>query len=229
MLNKTKDWKTPVAAIAIFLGTLIGCGGGGSSAPDITYNDSNIRLSPTAVTTNTGTPAVFSVVMTGKIAEGGYSLAVQEPDGGAISGTTYFPPPVPGVYHVVATADLNPAITGTAVVTVTQGPTVPGASLDFLILGPGDPPYTYVVGGSYQLFLFMARGSAATGSGLPAVDFSVVEPSGGTISPSSKNPDIAALYTAPATPGTYTIKCTLRSDPSITAVKTIAVVAQSGN
>ena len=214
--------------MAVITGILIGCGGGGSSNPTSTINESTIKLTPSAVTTNTGTTVAFLVTMTGKIAEGGYSLAVQETDGGAIDGTTYYAPPVPGVYHVVATADLNTSVTNSAEVTVTQGPAVPTGSLGFWILGTGNPP-TYVAGGTYRLLLFMVSGRAATGSGLPAVDFSVQEPSGGTISPSSRNPDIGALYTAPTTPGTYTIKCTLRSDPSITSVKTVTVVAAGGN
>jgi len=123
-------------------------------------------------------------------------LTVEEPGGGRIDGTTYFAPDQPGTYHVRLTSVADPRVFDRATITVTQRQSQAFVLWDAANDMPSD---TVAAGGTLQVVYI---------AGDPAeVTFSVVEAAGGTLVPDPAK-GAAWRYTAPATPGTYTIRMT---------------------
>src|ERR1700722_9215302 len=84
---------------------------------------------------------------------------------------------------------------------------------------PSPHPSVSVSGASSPLDTGASRTFTATvtNSSNTAVSWSVVETGGGSITP-------AGIYTAPATPGTYTVKATAQADSSASATAAVPVV-----
>ena len=99
------------------LAAIQGCGGGGSSSSSITQ-PSTVTLKPKAASVPANGTVLFTVGATGAAVGRQKVLSVEEIGGGAIDGTGYRAPAVPGVYHLKCTARYNPAIQATCEVTV---------------------------------------------------------------------------------------------------------------
>ncbi len=103
-----------------------------------------------------------------------------------------------GTTTITAT-DIESGVSGTATVNVEVGVSINPTTVTMPILG---------------VRLFVAT---VTGSANVLVNWSVVEPGGGSV--------IAGLYTAPLTPGTYHVRATSIADPTKSATATVTVTA----
>lgn len=193
--------RTPLRLAASLAAALAaGCGQGRTVDPSA--QSIAIDLEPPTAQVLPGGTQPFSAAVTGS-AVTGVTWSVQEAGGGTVSQAgLYAAPAAAGTFHVVATADADPAVRATATVTVTATPVV-AVSLS--------PTSASVAVGATRQFTATVAGSANT-----AVTWSVQEPGGGTVS-------AGGLYTAPATPGTYHVKATSQADATRSASATVTV------
>ena len=145
-------------------------------------------------------------------------LAVVDEDGGADG--TFFDVAAPdtGIHdagHLDATADADAdadADVGADVVSDTGADTAleaEASTVSVVILGPSGP----LTAQNERDYFAVVTGAASS-----AVTWSVVEAQGGTIGATGQ-------YTAPATPGTYTVKATSQADSTASATLSVDVVA----
>jgi len=187
-----------VAALAAAL--LSGCGQAttqGAAAQTVA-----VDLQPPTAQVRPGATQPFSAAVTGS-ANAAVTWSVREPAGGAVSQAgLYTAPASTGTFHVVVTSAADPAVSATATVTVTATPVV-AVSLS--------PTTASVAAGATRQFT-----ATVTGTSNLAVNWSVQEAGGGTVSASG-------LYTAPATAGTYHVKATSAADGTKVATATVTV------
>jgi hypothetical protein len=116
--------RHPVWRFGLALGSLLGCGGGGSgpgAPPAIT-----VTLSPAGAALWTGGTQTFQATVTGTT-DTAVAWSVVEPSGGTISATgRYTAPASPGTFRVKATSAADPTKAATAPVSVSVQP-APGA------------------------------------------------------------------------------------------------------
>lgn len=135
--------------------------------------------------------------------------SVVSTNGGTITQSgLYTAPSTPGTYTIKAVVDSDKSVYATATATVIAPPAI-------TIQSPN--PAQCVTGGTLQ---YSAKITGGPG-GQTAV-WSVVTPNGGAISQQG-------LYTAPANPGTYTIKAAIAGDTSVYATATATVVVGTGS
>ena len=181
---------------------LSGCGGGSGSALPVVPG---VSLSPTSITLNPGRAQSFTATVTG-LANTSVNWSVQE---GAAGGTVnsvgvYVAPSAAGTFHVVAVSAADSTYRATS--TVTVAPIT-------VTISPQNPS---VSAGGQVTFSSQVQGSSNTG-----VVWSVQQGAGGgTISGTG-------LYTAPSTPGTYTIVAASAADPSVQATTSVTVQGTS--
>lgn len=151
---------------------------------------------------NQGATFQFLAGVTGTVTNGVVWSVDEGTTGGSITtGGLYTAPAASGTFHVTATADANSSVKTTFAVTVD--------AVDISVT----PTTAMVLPNATQAF-----GSSVTGTTNTNVTWSVVEVGGGSINGSG-------LYTAPATPGTYTVKATSAADN--TKIATAAVTVPS--
>ncbi|MFZ4506228.1 MAG: peptidylprolyl isomerase [Fimbriimonas sp.] len=176
----------------------IGCGGSSSGG-----STSGLSLTPATSTVRVGSDLQFLAFFQGSPAAVTWSVTGGSANGAITSGGLYKAPSTAGNYEVVVALASNPSISATARVTV-------------------NPPVAISIDGAGSLprmiprseFNFNATVANATNS---AVKWSVT---GGTTVIETNG-----LFTAPNTPGIYTIVARSVEDPSKTAETTIEVVA----
>lgn len=164
----------------------------------------NVTISPQNQTLRLGDTLQFSANVTG-VADTGVTWIVQGTgSGGTISPSgLYTAPLVAGTYTVSARSNADPTRQATTQVTVVPGTEV---RLDF--------PTTELIAIPGSTITFRARVIGNTNRNFT---WSVTQPGGGTITSEG-------VYTAPTTPGTYTIVATSTADPARTASQTVRVL-----
>jgi hypothetical protein len=178
-----------------------GGGGGGTPAPVIT-----ISLQPSTGAVNTGASLPFTATVTGS-SNTAVTWSVTGAAGGTVSASgLYTAPTALATASATATVEARSAAdttkAATALVTVTR---VVAVSIS--------PSVTPSIGAS-TTFQFSAQVSGATET---SVTWSVEGGApNGTIT-------TTGLYTAPATPGTYTVRATSQADSTATTTRTINV------
>jgi len=125
---------SPVVAALLAAVVLAACGGGALDEP--AGQAVVVAVSPPEATVVAGGSQPFSAAVTGTVASG-VSWSVQE---GAPGGTVsvsglYGAPASAGTFHVVATSVADPAVRGTATVTVTSGTTACGTPVRYAVIG----------------------------------------------------------------------------------------------
>lgn len=190
--------------VALFTFGLSGCGGGGTDtvaptvAVRVTLNSSTVNVSP-------GGTHDFDATITGTANTAiAWSVVGGSPSGTVNSDGVYTAPTLPGIYRVEAVSVADPSVKGIATVTVTTG-------VNITINEQNVPLKTF------DDFQFSAN---VTGTGTTEVQWSV---SGAGAAGTITN---QGLYTAPSTPGTYTISA--KSAVDLTKNFTTTVVISSG-
>ena len=180
--------------VPLLLGALAACGGSSDSGP--------VTVSPKSVTVKAGDSTAFSAtVQDAKESKILWSVEGGDSHGTITSTGVYTAPTEAGSYTVVATNAVDTTKKDTASVTVQPAATV--------VITPANP--TVGSGGSVT---FSAQVSGATDT---SVTWSVQEgAAGGSIT-------ATGVYTAPATPGTYTIVATSVADASRKATTLVRV------
>ena len=150
-----------------------------------------VKTTPPAAALVPGDTQGFSAVVFGTTSTS-VTWSVQEgaPGGAVTDGGIYTAPETPGTFHVVATSVADSSKSGSSAVTVLGGVAVSTGTPSIDVCGTAT--FTAVV---------------AQGAGNQAVNWSVLEAGGGTITS-------AGVYTAPSTPGTYHIVATSQADPA---------------
>lgn len=186
-------------AFGVFAATN-GCGGAG--VDDDEGGRIAVSVSPKFVTIAPSTTQQFSATVTGG-EDTDVTWSVVEPSGGSVTtGGLYTAPATAGTYHVRASSQANPAVSDTASVTVSVGG---GATVAV------SPKTVTLAPSANQQFSATVTGSANT-----SVTWSVIEPSGGSVTS-------GGMYTAPTTSGTYHVKATSVADPSASDTATVTV------
>ncbi|WP_226372768.1 glycosyl hydrolase family 18 protein [Allosphingosinicella flava] len=173
----------------------------------------SVAITPATVNLDADRTQQFQCTVTGS-PNTACTWSVQEGAiGGTVSTSGYYNPPTPtetgGTYHVVATSVADP--TKTAVATVNVGPR---PTLSISATGQPDGVWIRLQPSATQQFTCTLRGvSNATCSLSVPAGQGTITPSGGT----------TGLYTAPATPGQYSVIATASHDPSFRAIATVIV------
>ncbi len=181
-----------ILLVPVLLLTATGC-----PAPTVT-----VDVSPSIATLNAGGTQRFTATVKGT-SNTEVDWKVKEANGGSISSSgEYTAPATAGTFTVIATSRIAPAVSGSATITVKGGEAIS------VTVSPG----TATVGlGGFQTFTASVSGSENT-----AVNWSVTEAGGGTIT-------AAGLYTAPNTAGTFTVVATSAADSSKSASAKVTV------
>ncbi len=160
-----------------------------------------VQVQPATATVKVNESFTFTAVISGTGNQSAEWSVEEGASGGAVTqGGVYTAPATPGTFHVVARSAADNTKLAKATVTV-----VPGVVVD---ISPKNPTV-----GTLATRAFTAT---VTGSSNTAVTWSVVEAGGGTLS-------AAGLYTAPATPGSYTVKAVSAADATAVATTTVTV------
>ena len=165
-----------------------------------------VEISPAEVQVEAGRQVEFSVRV-GGVQHAVVNWSVEE---GSAGGTVtelgvYTAPPEPGTYHVVAQSRSQPQLVGRAAVTVLP-------STVNIFLAPRE--LTLVAGKTFQF------DGVATGTANSAVSWRVEPAEGGDVTQEG-------LYTAPASPGTYSVIATSVDVPDRSATATVTVVPKT--
>jgi hypothetical protein len=187
--------------VPLLLGALIGC-----TDPD----SGPVTVSPKNVTLKAGAKTTF----TATVEDSDEPRIIWSVEGGDSKGTitsagVYTAPAAAGTYTVVATNAVDTSKKDTATVKVEPA--------DEVVVTVAVAPATVT----------LARGASTTftatvtGSAITAVSWSVEGENSGTITS-------AGVYTAPATPGTYTVVATSLADASKKATATVTVPVTTG-
>jgi hypothetical protein len=172
-----------------------------------TPTTSPITVTPSTLTIPVFETQQFSASAAGNNNNPAVTWSVLQSNGGTITTDgLYTAPSTPGTYTVVATSQADPSQTAIVNVTVVHGAAITVT------------PSTATVS-VYGTQRFVASASAK-GATTPAVTWSVLQSDGGSVGTDG-------TYTAPSTPGTYTVVATSQADPSQTATATVTVVAGS--
>jgi len=191
--------------ILFFALTSCGGGGGGSgeSLPPPTITSVTVSCSPNSIAVNQTSKCSATVTGTGNFS----SAVTWSVDNGAIDQSGNYTAPASATTATVkATSVEDTTKSGTATITVTSPVTV-------IVLGPSGP----LNAGASRTFNAVVLNSSNT-----AVTWSVVEPNGGSIAQDG-------VYTAPATPGTYSVKATAHADSSAWGTTPVPVVIPEGH
>jgi hypothetical protein len=160
----------------------------------------SVSINPISSSLSGGTTQQFTATVSGA----GNKSVSWSGTGGTITTTgLYTAPSTPGTYTLIATSLADPSQSASATVSVT--PTT--ASSTTITISPGS---TSVQAGASQQFTTTVTGTANT-----AVTWAGT---GGTITSSG-------LYTAPYTPGTYSLTATSVADTTQSASATVTVIA----
>ena len=190
--------------VSLSIFSLSGCGGGGTEATAPTVP---VRVSLNSSLVNVSPSGTFDFDAT--VAGTANTSVTWNVVGGSPSGTVsadgiYTAPTLPGIYRVEAVSIADPSVKGIATVTVTTG-------INVTIVQQNIPLKTY------DDFQFTAN---VTGTGNTEVQWSV---SGAGAAGTITN---QGLYTAPSTPGTYTISA--KSTADLTKNFTTTIVVSNG-
>jgi len=167
-----------------------------------------VTVTPPSASITTGGTVTFAASVTGTTAGESTSVTWSVPAGaGSINASSgvYVAPATPGTYVVTAASVATPSGTATASVTVSAPAPVVAISLS---------PMTATLDACKGV-VFTAT---VTNSSNTAVNWSVVEASGGTV--------LNGIYTAPQTAGTYHVVAASAADPTKTVQGTITVGAE---
>jgi hypothetical protein len=195
-----RGWCTLLLAVLTFGGAILqsGCGGVTGNVQGVAPTVA-VVVSPSSVTLQTGATQQFAATVTGLSS----SAVTWSATAGTITASgLYTAPSTPGTYTVSAQSTADSKQSGSATVTVTSAPPAVSVSVS---------PSTASVQPS-QTKQFSATVSGTTNT---AVTWTAT---GGTINSSG-------LYTAPASPGTYTVTATSAADTSKSATATVTVQA----
>ena len=188
--------------IGLLLLLLLACAPGGG--PGGTGNSVVVTVAPSSVQLQPGQPQAFLATV-GGTTNSAVTWSVDESGGGQVNAAgQYLAPQAAGTFHVRATSAADPSKSGQATVTVTAPPVVSVAV---------SPASASVQVGQQQAFT-----ATVTGTSNPAVTWSVVEASGGSVTGSG-------LYTAPASAGSFHVRATSVADSTKSAQATVAVTA----
>jgi hypothetical protein len=156
----------------------------------VTVPQVGVALDHKTANVSTGHTFQFAATVSGTVNKTA-TWSVQEANGGTVSTAgLYTAPAAAGTYHVTATSAADGTKTDTATVTVVAGVAVQIATAPSTSLDQG------------ATFTF---GATVTGTTNSSVNWSVVEPDGGTITSTG-------AYTAPAKAGTFHVKATSQAD-----------------
>ena len=200
------DLPRNASTIVILLAVcLSACGsGGGNSTPPVAQV--TVSVSGLSTPLNTGASRTFTASV-GNSSNQAVNWSVVEAGGGSITQDgIYTAPAIPGTYTVKATAQADSSAYGTAPVTVILPVTVSVSGLSTPLNTGASRTFTASVGNSSN----------------QGVTWSVVEAGGGSITQ-------GGVYTAPATPGTYTVKAIAQSDSSASGTAPVPVVIPEGH
>jgi hypothetical protein len=194
-----RSTKPAVLTFLLAAALLAGCG---QVAPPPAAQAVAVRVEPPAAVVPPGGSTRFAASVTGT-ALTSVTWSVQEgPACGTIAPDgAYLAPAAPATCHVVATSTADPAVAAVATVTVSAGTPAPAS----LAIAPATATVDACGGQTF----------AVTGAAAGDVAWSVEEADGGTVT--------GGAYLAPATPGTYHVVASMRSDPSRTARATVTV------
>lgn len=191
-------WKKFIFIVAV-AGLLIGCGGSTTSTGTTTA----LAITPSAPTVEVNKTLQFTAVPTG--GQEAVTWSVVNAGGGSItSAGLYTAPATAGTYSVKVALNRDPSIAATAAVTVSAGVTIAINSIGAKVVIPN----------SKVDLLANVAGTANT-----AVTWALP---GGT---STGSVNTNGTYTAPATPGTYTVQARSVADTSKFATLAITVAA----
>lgn len=181
---------------------LVGCGGNDAS-PTTPTSRVQVNLATPSVNLSPSGTFTFSASVTGTSNTAvTWSVTGGTSSGSITSGGVYTAPASPGQYRVVATSAADPGVTATATITVQSGVNI--------TLSPQNP--TIKLGDDVTFT------AAVTGTSNPNAVITVQGTgSGGTITG-------AGVYTAPDTPGTYTILAKAAADLTKTTTTTVVVI-----
>jgi len=161
-----------------------GCMGGGG------VKNISVSITPTQATVNQGGTRQFNATVTGTPNKE-VTWSISPENGGTITPDgLYQAPTTPGTYHVIATSKANPSKQAQAVVTV------PEITVDV------QPSSVTLDQGATQQFTAQVAGTINSG-----ITWNVDPENGGTITENG-------LYTAPNTPGTYTVIAASAAEPA---------------
>jgi hypothetical protein len=164
----------------------------------------SIAVSPITASIAANAQQQFSAIVSNS-ANTAVTWSVVEPTGGSITqGGLYTAPNGGGTFHVLATLNADSSITAEATVNVSAPPPI-SISLTPLV--------SSIAAGAQQQFSATVSNSTNT-----AVTWSVVEPTGGSIT-------TGGLYTAPNLGGTFHVLATANANSSVTAEATVNVLA----
>ena len=153
-----------------------------------------LSVAPASTSLKPGHTQQFSVSVTGT----SNSNVVWSATGGTVSASgVYTAPTTPGSYLVTATSTIDKAVSASAAVTVSAGISISISPASASILVNGTQQFTGAVSGVSNTAIIWSA-------------------SGGTVSSSG-------LYTAPNTPGTYTVTVTSAADNTTSASATVTV------
>jgi hypothetical protein len=165
----------------------------------------SVAVSPATANLQAGATQAFSATVTGT-ANTAVTWSVVETGGGSVDASgLYTAPSTGGTFHVKATSVADGSKSAQAAVTVTVPPPVVTVTVS--------PATASVLTSATQSF-----SATVTGTSNLAVNWSVVEAGGGSVS-------AAGLYTAPSSGGVFHVKATSLADPSKSAQATVTATA----
>jgi RHS repeat-associated protein len=168
----------------------------------------SVILSPTAVTVLPGTSRQFQGVVTGSQQAMQWSTTVP---GATISSGGLLTVPAgtaAGSYSVTARTAGSPVSTATSTVTVASSIPVTGVAVS--------PLRSVLDSGAQESFVAVVQGQSGEPHPNQAVTWSVTGPAAATVAPNG-------LFTAPATPGVYTVQATAQADATKSGTATVTV------
>lgn len=191
----------PLLLPAALLALLLGCGGGSDLV--VTGKGVSVTVDPAVVVLPPGGTQSFSARVGGATNHTVTWAVAGGTGSGSFTGATgvYTAPGVPGEYTIVAASAADPSQSGTATALVASPVTV-----------TVDPRSPLVKPGKSCAFT-----ATVTGSPNKAVTWSVVETGGGSFTGTT------GLYTAPASPGVFTVVARSQADPSRFDTATVTV------
>ena len=164
----------------------------------------SVAVVPAMVTTGVGTTITFSAQVSGTN-NGGVTWTVEETGGGTVNVNGFYTAPAnTGVFHVRATSKEDTTKFGRAEITVVQG----GVTVS------PDPATVATLG-------TVSFSAEVAGSASQAVIWSIDENQGGGFAAGSITQQ--GVYTAPARPGTYTVRAKSQEIPTAQGITTVTV------
>jgi hypothetical protein len=198
--------RTTRRTAALFASFLAACTGAPPNEP-AAAQAVTVTVSPDSAVVRPGAEQAFAAAVTGSaVTTVTWSLREGASGGSLTVGGLYTAPAVTGIYHVVATSDADPAVSGGATVTVT-------VSAPAVVTVAVSPATRTLAAGASATFAATVGGTADT-----AVTWSVRESACGSIT-------AGGLYTAPSAAATCHVVATSHADPTKSATATVTVTA----